>query len=355
MIVSWRNLPPNPLSDLDVLRQLEATNAWLRSASYEQAWLTNRIVSRVTLDADPTCGTAGVAAALTASGFDLRNTRSLFFLDNPIGCGVSTPYFGNVFAFWPSAATHEFGHTLGLVDAYGRYLDGTTTTDVQYAEPVSVMGAGGSASGPERLLLGWLTRTTITADGDYTLVPLTQPSGVRVLALQLPSVDPVYRASSLYLEYWPGLGVIVHTLTTALDLDAGPAVRWGFTVGQSLTVSGRTLTLVQQDASAAVMRLGTVAPDPEPAPQPPADTNAPTIALMVTQNGKSANYTVTIAATDNVGVVRSELLVDGKVTATFLSGWTGTIALKTKGLHTLDVRAWDAAGNRGTALKTVVR
>ena len=64
----------------------------------------------------------------------------------------------------------------------------------------------------------------------------------------------------------------------------------------------------------------------------------------------SGNVSVLVSATDAVGVVRVELYVDGQLTATstaspFTTKWNTNKAAK--GGHTLQCRAYDAAGNAG--------
>jgi hypothetical protein len=93
-------------------------------------------------------------------------------------------------------------------------------------------------------------------------------------------------------------------------------------------------------------------------PAPPADTFAPVVAINRPTNGSVLNGTILInaGATDNVGVVRMELFVDGVSVANASSGslaydWATTRAME--GNHTITARAWDAAGNQGNASVTV--
>ena len=86
------------------------------------------------------------------------------------------------------------------------------------------------------------------------------------------------------------------------------------------------------------------------APAPPADTTAPAISITSPTNGQTVSRTVSIAvaAADNVGVTTAELYVDGVRTATsttapFTTTWNAQRAKR--GRHTLQVKAYDAAGN----------
>ena len=86
------------------------------------------------------------------------------------------------------------------------------------------------------------------------------------------------------------------------------------------------------------------------------DTIPPTVAITSPANGASytvgASVTVTVSASDNVGLVKTELYVDGVLTATdTASPWS--FAWNTSGYaaaaHTLVVKAYDAARNAGTS------
>lgn len=85
-------------------------------------------------------------------------------------------------------------------------------------------------------------------------------------------------------------------------------------------------------------------------PPPPGDTTAPTVVITSPADGARINkqVNVTVSATDNVGVVTVELYVDGALTATstvapFTTRWNARGAAR--GTHTLQVKAYDAAGN----------
>ncbi len=93
-------------------------------------------------------------------------------------------------------------------------------------------------------------------------------------------------------------------------------------------------------------------------PASPADTFRPVAAINQPLNGAVLNGTIRISsgATDNVGVVRMELLIDGvavanSTTPSIAYDWVTTRSME--GNHTLTARAWDAAGNEGNASATV--
>ncbi|HWG55116.1 MAG TPA: S8 family serine peptidase [Gaiellaceae bacterium] len=90
-----------------------------------------------------------------------------------------------------------------------------------------------------------------------------------------------------------------------------------------------------------------------------ADTTAPTTSITSPANGATVSGTVTVAAnaSDDVGVSRVELYVDGALHSTdsaspYSFSWsTSTVP---DGSHTLRTRAVDAAGNAGTSATITV-
>lgn len=92
-------------------------------------------------------------------------------------------------------------------------------------------------------------------------------------------------------------------------------------------------------------------------PPPPGDTESPTITLDSPAEGATVSGTVTVQSTasDNVGVTQVNLLVNGvlsssSTTSPFNIDWDTT--QEVDGTHTLQTRAFDAAGN--TANSSVV-
>ena len=93
---------------------------------------------------------------------------------------------------------------------------------------------------------------------------------------------------------------------------------------------------------------------------PVADTTPPTVSITAPGSGAtvSGSTTVTASASDNVGVVGVQFLLDGAslgsevTTAPYSLSWNTTLA--TNGAHTLSARARDAAGNTGTAANVSV-
>jgi thermitase len=122
--------------------------------------------------------------------------------------------------------------------------------------------------------------------------------------------------------------------TTAVDLGAaGKDIYYGH---------GRI------DAAAAVAAALAVPAAPAP------DTQPPTVQIQAPLGSSTVSglTAVDVAATDNVGVAKVELRVNGRVLATetvapFGFSWDSTTVAN--GMHTLEARAFDAAGNVGSS------
>lgn len=104
-------------------------------------------------------------------------------------------------------------------------------------------------------------------------------------------------------------------------------------------------------------QTATVSPPPPP---PATDTTAPVAKISSPAAGAKVSGTVSISAsaTDNVGVTKMMLYIDGKLvrsvtTASLAYSWS-TRKIAT-GLHTLLIEAYDSAGNKGTTSIQVTR
>src|SRR5262249_2064272 len=90
-----------------------------------------------------------------------------------------------------------------------------------------------------------------------------------------------------------------------------------------------------------------------------ADTTPPTISITSPVSGArvSGNVSVYVNTTDNVAVVKVELYVDGSLsssstTSPFTTKWNARKAAS--GAHTLQCKAYDAAGNVGASAAVTV-
>jgi hypothetical protein len=87
------------------------------------------------------------------------------------------------------------------------------------------------------------------------------------------------------------------------------------------------------------------------APAPP-DTTPPTTSITSPASGSTLSGSITVSATasDNIGVTRVELWMDGALKATATAApysFTWNTTASTNGSHTLQTKAYDAAGNVG--------
>jgi len=99
---------------------------------------------------------------------------------------------------------------------------------------------------------------------------------------------------------------------------------------------------------------GDVASDTAP-PPPPADTQAPQVAITAPTPGATVSRSITVRATvtDNVGVTQAQLFVDGQVAGSRTTAPFDFAATLAPGSHTLRVVGSDAAGNKGEAMVVV--
>jgi len=90
------------------------------------------------------------------------------------------------------------------------------------------------------------------------------------------------------------------------------------------------------------------------------DTTPPVVTISVPASGSAIAGVVPVSgsATDNVGVIKMELLFDGKLQTTStnssISGNWNTKRLKS-GTHTITINAYDTAGNKGTTTEQVIK
>jgi Bacterial Ig domain len=98
-------------------------------------------------------------------------------------------------------------------------------------------------------------------------------------------------------------------------------------------------------------------PPPPPPPPPPGDTIAPTVSI----SGYSVrrNYLdASVSASDNVGVTKVEIWIDGKLSATDSSNpysFQVNVRSLSRGNHSFIAKAYDAAGNVGSTKSATFR
>jgi hypothetical protein len=89
--------------------------------------------------------------------------------------------------------------------------------------------------------------------------------------------------------------------------------------------------------------------------QPPTDSEAPKVSISSPQTGATLGTSLVVKATvtDNVGVTKADLLVDGAVNASRTAAPYEFNLTLGAGQHTLTVNGYDAAGNMGTASASI--
>jgi len=141
----------------------------------------------------------------------------------------------------------------------------------------------------------------------------------------------------------------------AEDTSAPFSISWN-TLGAANGT--HTLTTIARDAAGNSTTSAAVTVTVSNAPPP--DTTPPTVSLTAPSNGTTVSGAVTVAAnaSDNVGVVGVQFLLDGAAlgaedaSAPYSVSWNTTGA--TNGAHTLTAVARDAAGNSTTSAAVTV-
>lgn len=121
--------------------------------------------------------------------------------------------------------------------------------------------------------------------------------------------------------------------------------------------AGNYLTNHWNTATSAYLigAIGPVTPPP-----PPGDTTPPTVTITNPVGGSTIGNSTSIAAssTDNVGVTRMQVYIDGQLKTSSTSSsisysWNSRKA--SRGVHTITVKAYDAAGNLGQTTNSVTK
>lgn len=257
------------------------------------------------------------------------------------------------------AADH--GASVVNVSFNGIAGNATIRTAAEYAfnRGVLVVGAAGNCGCADP-----------TADNPYILsVSATdEADGLAYFSSTGPSVDIAAPGTNILTTAMGGLYLADSGTSLASPLVAGVAAGM-FTVNGSLTPSSAAQLLAatavdlgtpgydtlfgagRVDAHAAIAAASTYVPPPDTAP-PSATISAPAPNATV-----SGAVVVSVAATDNVGVARVDLYLDGAFLASDASSpfsflWD-TVATS-NGPHALTAVAVDAAGNSGSSAATTV-
>ena len=149
------------------------------------------------------------------------------------------------------------------------------------------------------------------------------------------------------------------TTTTLLAKTCSNTATWAQASAAVTAGHSVTLTLSNHDDNLAGDPTYTFYDDVAIATSAPVDTTPPTTSVTAPAGGSTVSGTVTVtaSASDNVGVTKVELYVDGALlasgtTSPFSASWNTTGAAN--GSHALTSKAYDAAGNVGTSAAVAV-
>src|SRR5712675_984709 len=280
-------------------------------------------------------GTTSVNASVSIVG-SLTVSSVQFRLDGAnLGArDTSAPYSVS----WNTTATSNGSHTLTAVarDAAGNVSPVSTVT-------VTVNNAPPPPPPPP-------------ADTTPPTVSITAPA----------SGATVFGTTSVTASASDNVGVVgvqfkVDGINLGAEDTAAPyAVSWDTT---SASNGSHTLTAVARDAAGNVSPVSAVTVTVNNAPPPPpADTTPPTVSITAPKDGatvKGTTVAVTASASDNVGVVAVQFLLDdganGSVdvtTAPYSVSWNTTTT--SDGPHKITAIARDAAGNSNKSAPVTV-
>jgi hypothetical protein len=172
----------------------------------------------------------------------------------------------------------------------------------------------------------------------------------------------------LTVEVHNSSGTLLATPLTLSNLDASRDSNTAGTYFQPaainlLSYAGQTIQIVFKSVNGSIspttFRIDDVSL-PVTTPGSGADTTPPTASITAPANGATVSNSVTITATasDNVGVVKMELYIDGTLTTSNTNASSLSFSWNTNsvanGSHSLVVKAYDAANNVGTSATVTV-
>ncbi|MFN3650210.1 MAG: Ig-like domain-containing protein [Armatimonadota bacterium] len=275
----------------------------------------------------PTVSLTAPAAGATVAGLA---TVSVSAADNTGVTGVDF-YVNGVKQATDTTAPYSFGwSTISL--ANGSYALSAVAADA----------AGNTASAQISVNV-----SNAVTDTQAPSVSISSPgSGATVLGNTVIGASATDNVGVSYVDFY------VDGVKLATDTAAPYSYTWNTT---TLANGSHTVKVVAVDAAgnAGSAQIGVTVSNST------ADTTRPTVSVTSPTAGAGVDrhLYVYVSASDNVGVKRVELFVDGRyVAAQTAAPFTTYVDTKkwSKGGHTLQVRAYDAAGNSGSsALVTV--
>lgn len=228
---------------------------------------------------------------------------------------------------------------------------------------VQTSGLAGGLPPDSQALMGTEWLEVVRSDADVASLYRLEAEPELEPTLLLTELDAT-READRRLALWSSARTVYRArgLAHLLLLELGSPVtlshpRWGLSAGAAGVVVSVERDWLAGRCTLGILAGGAAVAAPAPAPTPApgtADTTAPVLTGTISISGlTTTSYTASCpAATDNVGVAGYEWSLDGGASYILTSTIpTRTITGRTAGsTDQLRVRAYDAAGNRSTAL-----
>jgi hypothetical protein len=325
-------------------------------------------------------GTNATSTITTTVSGGFNNAVSLSSTGAPAGTSVS---FSPASIAAPGSGSSTMTITVGATTVAGSYTitvtgtGGTTSHSTSVSLTVTPSGGGGAVTNggfETGSFSGW-TATGVTAvnaaakhSGSFgAQLGSTAPSTDSTVAqtFTLPS-----NASSLAFWYattcpdavtydWATATVkdnVTGTTTTVLAKTCTTTAVWTQVTWNAAASAGHsvTLTVTNHDDNFSGDATFTYVDDVTVATGGPADTTPPTTSITAPANGATVSGTVSVtaSASDNVGVTKVEFYLDSVLKSTSTTSpysWSFNTTTVANGSHTLQSKAYDAAGNIGSS------
>ena len=281
----------------------------------------------------------------------------------PPTVGIVSPTGGNVSGTVTVSANASDNVGVTRVDFYvnGALVGSDATTPYQYA-----WNTAASANGPATLYAkafdaagNAAQSATVTVNVANVVAPppdttpptvaITSPTGGNVAGTVTVSANASDNVGVARVDFYVNGGLV------GSDAAAPYQYTWNTT---GLANGPATLYAKAFDAAGNSAQSATVAVTVANVVAPPPDASPPVVTLLSPNGGiVSGQVNVTASATDNVGVARVDLLINGGVVGTVANApWSFTWNSRSvsNGAAQIQVAAVDAAGNRGTSATVTV-
>lgn len=403
LLVNFFNDGSTPVSQAEmdniILSGSTSVNAYYQENSFNQTNLTGQVYGWFRLSqTNSSCETnfynwsTEADNLAVASGVNLSSyNRIVYIFPTPVGCtygGLGTiggdPGRSWIFDYHTDGRihAHELGHNIGIHHANSLscgskaidvYANCTTT---EYGDVFDVMGNFWYVSpymlqfnGAHKASVGWIPTTriiTATSSGTFQIYPLeTVTANPQIIKINKPDTSESYVVSyrqpvGFDIGLLTGItrGANIHILNNDLAvqtqfIDTTPLIGdlWGtadaaLQDGQKFIDTINNIEILQTSHTPNYVEVQVAFPL--------SDTIAPTAAITYPANNATVKGTITVTTSisDNIGVERAELWKDGvlfrtEYLAPFSFQWITN--KETDGNYTLQVKAYDAAGNVGSS------